>query len=91
MELEAAGQERLRGLNLMQRNKVHHVYTIDYVAKDLGVGEDLIHDLTLGLEPEDGVIWVYGTSDDAVLAFTDDGIEEVRLLIEEFNRLKPKS
>lgn len=75
----------------MQRNKVHHVYTIDYVAKDLGVGEDLIHDLTLGLEPEDGVIWVYGTSDDAVLAFTDDGIEEVRLLIEEFNRLKPKS
>lgn len=75
----------------MQRNKVHHVYTADYVAKELGVTEDLIDDLTLGMEPEDGVIWVYGIGDDAVRAFTDDGVEEVRLLIEEFNRLKPKS
>jgi len=75
----------------MQRNKVHHVYTADYVAKELGVSEDLIHDLTLGMQPEDGVIWVYGIGDDPVRAFTDDGIEEVRLLIEEFNRLKPKS
>jgi hypothetical protein len=42
----------------MQRNKVHHVHTVGRVAKDLGVDEDLIHELTLGLEPEDGVIWV---------------------------------
>lgn len=75
----------------MQRNKVHHVYTADCVAKELGVSEDLIHDLTLGMEPEDGMIWVYGIGDDPVRAFTDDGIEEVRLLIEEFNRFKPKS
>jgi hypothetical protein len=73
----------------MQRNKVHHVYTIEHVAKDLGVAEDLIHDLTLGLEPEDGLIRVYGIDDDGVLAFTDDGVEEVRLLIEEYNRAKP--
>ncbi|MER8476017.1 hypothetical protein [Mesorhizobium sp. M1163] len=45
---------------IMQRNKVHHVYTVDRVARDLGVSEALIQDLTLGLEPEDGVIWVYG-------------------------------
>lgn len=75
----------------MQRNKIHHVYTVDHVARELGVSEDLVHDLTLGLEPEDGVIWVYGIGDDAVLAFSDDGIEEVRLLVEEFNRLKPKN
>ncbi|WP_246750158.1 hypothetical protein [Mesorhizobium caraganae] len=48
----------------MQRNKVHHVYTVDRVAGDLGVSEALIHDLTLGLEPEDGVVWVYGANDD---------------------------
>jgi hypothetical protein len=42
----------------MQRNKVHHVYTVERVARDLGVSEALIQDLTLGLEPEDGVIWV---------------------------------
>lgn len=31
---------------------------------DLGVSEKLIHKLTLGLEPEDGVIWVCGANDD---------------------------
>ena len=67
-----------------QRNKVHHVHTVASVARQLGVDEDLIHTLTLGLEPEDGVIWVYGLDDDdGVLAFTDDGIEEVRLLLAE--------
>jgi hypothetical protein len=75
----------------MQRNKVHHVYTIQHLAKDLGVAEHLIHDLTPGLEPEDGLIWVYGINDDGVLAFTDDGIEEVRALIEECNRVKPST
>lgn len=74
----------------MQRNKVHHVYTVDRVAKDLGVDEELIRDLTLQLEPEDGVIWVYGVEGDAILAFTDDGVEEVRLLVEEHSRLGPE-
>jgi transposase len=58
----------------MQRNKVHHVHTAERVARLLGVEVELIHDLTLGLEPEDGVIWAYGMDDDGVLAFTDDGI-----------------
>jgi hypothetical protein len=74
----------------MQRNKVHHVHTVARVAKDLGVDEDLIHELTLGLEPEDGVIWVYGVDDgDGTLAFTDEGVEEVELLLAEYNRIKP--
>ncbi|WP_352922411.1 hypothetical protein, partial [Mesorhizobium sp. M1182] len=76
---------------IMQRNKVHHVYTLDRVARDLGVSEALIQDLTLGLEPEDGVIWVYGANDDdGILAFTDEGIEEVKLLLEEYHRVSPK-
>ena len=74
----------------MQRNKVHHVHTVGRVAKDLGVDEDLIHELTLGLEPEDGVIWVYGANDDdGILAFTDEGVQEVQLLLEEYNRVRP--
>ena len=56
------------------------------MAKQLGVDEDLVHNLSLGLEPEDGVIWVYGPDDnDGVLAFTDDGIQEVQLLLAEHN------
>ncbi|AZO52009.1 MAG: hypothetical protein E5V66_15375 [Mesorhizobium sp.] len=74
----------------MQRNKVHHVYTVERVASDLGVSEALIQDLTLVLEPEDGVIWVYGANDDdRILAFTDEGIEEVKLLLEEYHRVSP--
>ncbi|MET3524831.1 hypothetical protein [Mesorhizobium abyssinicae] len=74
----------------MQRNKAHHVYTVERVARDLGVGEALIQDLTLGLEPEDGVIWVYGANDDdGILPFTDEGIEEVKLLLEEYHRVSP--
>jgi hypothetical protein len=74
----------------MQRNKVHHVYTVGSVAKRLGINERLIHELTVGLEPEDGVIWVYGLDDDdGTLAFTDDGVEEVRLLLAEYRRVAP--
>ena len=90
MELETAGTEAALGRRMStQRNKVHHVYTVAHVARQLGVGEDLIHDLTLGLEPEDGVIWVYGIDDDGVLAFTDDGIEEVRLILMEYQSRNP--
>lgn len=72
----------------MQRNKVHHVYTIDWVADKFGVTEDRIHDLTVGLDTEDGLIWVYGAGGvDGVLAFTDDGVEEFELILEESKRI----
>jgi hypothetical protein len=71
-----------------QRNKVHHVWTLAVLARDFGVSEDLIRDLTLALEPEDGVIWVYDLdNEDGTLAFTDDGIQEVRLLLAEHHRI----
>jgi hypothetical protein len=90
VELEATGAAAAISRRMSsQRNKVHHVHTVAYVARKLGVDEELIHDLTLGLEPEDGVIWVYGLDDDGVLAFTDDGIEEVRLILEEYRSRKP--
>ncbi|TIU44272.1 MAG: hypothetical protein E5W17_00175, partial [Mesorhizobium sp.] len=69
---------------------VHHVSTVERVARDLGVSEALIQDLALGLVPEDGVIWVYGANDDdGILAFTDEGIDEVKLLLEEYHRVSP--
>jgi hypothetical protein len=36
----------------MQRNKVYSVTVIAAVAQQLGVDEDLLHDLSVGLEPE---------------------------------------
>jgi hypothetical protein len=91
MELE--GRKIAGGIHgglIMQRNKVHHVYTVGSVARRLGVEESLIHDLAVGLEPEDGVIWVYGLDDDdGTMAFTDDGIDEVCLLLEEYRHAAP--
>ena len=66
----------------MQRNKVYSVTVIAAVAQDLGVDEDLLHDLSIGLEPEDGVIRVFGLGEDSIMAFTDEGIDELKNLLE---------
>ncbi len=65
----------------MQLNKVHAVKTVDRVAVELGETVDRLHDLAIAMEPEDGVIWVYGTADVEVLAFTPFGVENLREMI----------
>ena len=65
----------------MQLNKVYAVKTVDCVAAELGETVDRLHDLAIGMEPEDGVIWVYGIAAVEVLAFTPFGIEKLIELI----------
>jgi hypothetical protein len=65
----------------MHANKVHHVTTINRVAKELGENEDWLFDVATEMEPEDGLIWVYGIGHDGVMAFTDFGIENLIELI----------
>jgi len=65
----------------MHVNKVSHVTTISRVAKDLGENEDWLFDVANEMEPEDGVIGVYGVGEDGVMAFTDFGIENLIDLI----------
>jgi hypothetical protein len=50
----------------MHVNKVSHVKSINLVAKDLGEDEDGLFDVAMEMEPEDGVIWVYGIGDEAL-------------------------
>ena len=66
----------------MQRNKVYSVTVIAAVAQQLGVDEDLLHDISIGIEPEDGVIRVYGLGADSIVAFTDEGVDELKNLLE---------
>lgn len=61
----------------MQLNKVHSVTTVDRVAQELGESVDYLHDLAIGMEPEAGIIWVYGTTDVELLAFTPFGVENL--------------
>jgi hypothetical protein len=82
VELDAASISHSRsGRLIMHVNKVHHVTTINRVAKDLGENEDWLSDVANTMDVEDGIIWVYGVSDDGVLAFTDFGIDNLINLI----------
>jgi hypothetical protein len=62
---------------------ISSVFTISYVANLLGEDEDWLHDLSSGMEPEDGSLWVYGVGEDGVPAFTRDGIDNLREIIAE--------
>ena len=65
----------------MHVNKVYRVSTINRVAQDLGEEEDWLSDVASEMDAEDGRIWVYGVGEDAVMAFTDFGIETLIELI----------
>ena len=82
MELDAARVGALHsGSVIMHVNKVHSVTTIGRVAKDLGEDEDWLSDVANGMDPEDGLIRVFGLGDDGIMAFTDFGIENLMELI----------
>jgi len=82
VELGETKSDHLRSCGLsMHINKVHHVTTIDRVAANLGENEDWLFDIATEMEPEDGVIWVCGIGEDAILAFTDFGIDSLIELI----------
>jgi hypothetical protein len=57
------------------------VFTIGYVANLLGEDEDWLHELSINMDPEDGCLWVYGVGEDGVIAFTRDGIDNLRQII----------
>ena len=75
-----SGNLRSRGL-IMHVNKVSHVTTIDRVALDLGEDEDWLFDVACEMDVEDGVIRIRGLGADAIMAFTDFGIETLIELI----------
>ena len=63
------------------------VHTLAAVALMLGASEDLLHDLSIEMEPEDGCIAVYGPGEEDTPAFTADGIKRLRELIAEFSQI----
>ena len=70
----------------MHVNKVHHVKTISRAAKELGEDEDWLFKIAIGMEVEDGATWVYDTSEDGEMAFTDFG--SVKEYVDLMNNLK---
>ena len=80
MELAAAGAAQ-SGSVIMAA--ISAVFTIGYVANLLGEDEDWLHELSINMDPEDGCLWVYGVGEDGVIAFTRDGIDNLRQIIAE--------
>ena len=62
-------------------NKVSHVFTLSHVAEMLGEEEEWLFDVAEEMDTEDGQLWVVGVGEDGVMAFTDDGIENLKELI----------
>ena len=60
---------------------IAHVLTLARVAELLSEDEDLLHEISIEMEPEDGVIGVHGRGDDYTPAFAAFGIENLRHLI----------
>ena len=44
----------------------------------LGETEDALHDAAMALDPEDGVITVYGPDEQSTPAFTDHGLDSLQ-------------
>lgn len=59
------------------------VFTIGHVATLLGEDEDWLHDLSIDMFPEDGCLHVYGVGEHGVTAFTQDGIDNLKQIIED--------
>ena len=51
----------------------------------LGEDEEWLFDVAEEMDTEDGQLWVVGLGEDGVMAFTDDGIENLK------NRTRPAS
>jgi hypothetical protein len=60
---------------------ISSVFTIARVAEMLGEDEEWLDDLSMGLDPEDGCLWVHDINDREVQAFTQYGIECLQQLI----------
>ena len=63
-----------------------HVFTIARVAQIIREDEQLLWDLAVNMEPEDGCLWVYGTDERHTMAFTDRGLEYLQELVAEHKR-----
>lgn len=63
------------------------VFTIARVAEMLGEDEDWLWELSIDMFPEDGCMRVYGVGEDVATAFTDDGIETLKAIIDDLRAI----
>ena len=60
---------------------ISHVFTIARVAEMLGDDEDLLHDISIEMDPEDGCLTVLGPGEETMTAFTRFGVDNLTELV----------
>jgi hypothetical protein len=63
-----------------------YVFTITRVATMLGEDEELLQDIAMDMEPEDGCLSVLDIDDVSTVAFTPQGIENLKELLADLKR-----
>ena len=60
---------------------ISHVFTISRVAEMLGENEDLLQEISIEMDPEDGRLTVLGPGEEAITAFTRLGVDNLTELV----------
>jgi hypothetical protein len=58
-----------------------YVFTVGRVARMLGLDEDRLYEVAVDMEPEDGRLHVLDIDDLSTIAFTAQGIENLKELL----------
>jgi hypothetical protein len=60
---------------------ISHVFTLPRAAARLGISAELVAEIAIDLEPEDGVLWVHDSTEDGCCGFTLFGLESVQEIL----------
>ena len=60
---------------------ISYVFTITRVAEILGEDEDLLQEISIQMDPEDGRLTVLGPGEEAITAFTRHGVDNLTELV----------
>ena len=67
---------------------ISYAFTLPRAAARLGISEELLAEIASDLEPEDGVLWVYDSTEDGCQAFTEFGLESVSEILRDLPTLE---
>ena len=60
---------------------ISYVFTITRVAAMLGEDEDLLREISIDMDPEDGRLTVLGPGEESITAFTPYGVDNLTALV----------
>ena len=60
---------------------ISHVFTLSRVAEMLGEDEDLLREISIDMDPEDGCLIVIRPGEETITAFTRHGVDNLTELV----------